>query len=125
VASRHFYRQHLVTYLMAVAVVDQFEVVEFQRQQRPLTDVLNSLNRSLGFADAYPFTLAPKLIDMPRFGHKMIASARSSSERMPKQIREPTADSTADADAKPVPLSLQMAKRRTPRPGAPVGTAVA
>jgi hypothetical protein len=81
-ASRHSCPQRHATYLMAVAVVDQFEVVEIQRQQRSLIDALNSLNRSLGFADAYPFTLALKVIDKPRFGHKVIASAETSIERM-------------------------------------------
>jgi hypothetical protein len=35
---------------------------------------LNSLNRSLGLADAYPFTLSPKVVAKLRFVHKVIAS---------------------------------------------------
>ena len=66
----------------------------------PLTYALNSLNRSLGLADAYPFTLAPKVIEKLRFVHKVIASAdSSSSEPMPKQISESAQPGTAPADA--------------------------
>jgi hypothetical protein len=57
----------------------------------PVTYALNSLNRSLGLADAYPFKLAPKVIDKLRFVHKVIANAGTSSEAMPKQIGEPAA----------------------------------
>jgi hypothetical protein len=67
----------------------------------PLTYALNSLNRSLGLADAYPFTLAPKVIDKLRFVHRVIASAGSTQEAMPKQISEPGASSADPAPAKP------------------------
>jgi hypothetical protein len=74
------------------------------------------VNRSLGFADAYPFTLAPKVIDKPRFGHKMIASAGTWSEPMPKQFSEPTADSSADADATPAAAIITDGKTTDPTP---------
>jgi hypothetical protein len=38
----------------------------------PLTYVLNSLNRSLGMPDGYPFTLAPLVQDKLRFVHDVI-----------------------------------------------------
>jgi len=38
----------------------------------PLTYVLNSLNRSMGLPDAYPFVLAPTTIDKLRFVHETI-----------------------------------------------------
>jgi len=38
----------------------------------PLTYVLNSLNRSMGTPDGYPFALAPPVIDKLRFIHKVI-----------------------------------------------------
>jgi hypothetical protein len=41
----------------------------------PLTYVLNSLNRSLGMPDGYPFTLAPAVIDKLRFVHRVVAAA--------------------------------------------------
>jgi hypothetical protein len=41
----------------------------------PLTDVLNSLNRSLGMPDGYPFALAPPVVDKLRFVHRVIAQA--------------------------------------------------
>ncbi|CAG4924350.1 zinc-binding metallopeptidase family protein [Paraburkholderia gardini] len=40
----------------------------------PLTNVLNSLNRSVGVADGYPFALATPVIDKLRFVHRVIAS---------------------------------------------------
>jgi len=40
----------------------------------PLTYVLNSLNRSLGMPDGYPFTLAPAVIAKLRFVHQTIVS---------------------------------------------------
>jgi hypothetical protein len=55
----------------------------------PVTYALNSLNRSLGLGDAYPFKLAPMVIDKLRFVHKVIANAGTSTEAMPKQISEP------------------------------------
>jgi hypothetical protein len=35
------------------------------------------LNRSLGLADAYPFTLAPKVVEKLRFVHNVIEAAGS------------------------------------------------
>ncbi len=54
------------------------ENVGFDRLMKrwfPLTYALNSLNRSLGLADAYPFMLAPKVIDKLRFVHRVITAA--------------------------------------------------
>ena len=41
----------------------------------PLTYVLNSLNRSLGMPDGYPFTLAPKVVDKLRFVHRVVSAS--------------------------------------------------
>ena len=38
----------------------------------PLTYLLNNLNRSLGFADAYPFALSPVALKKLRFVHESI-----------------------------------------------------
>ncbi|NVH77727.1 hypothetical protein FSB08_35910 [Paraburkholderia sp. JPY432] len=54
----------------------------------PLTYALNSLNRSLGMPDGYPFTLAAPVVDKLRFVHRVIAAAggkgdnRSDREHM-------------------------------------------
>ncbi|MFP3747743.1 putative zinc-binding metallopeptidase, partial [Achromobacter sp. SIMBA_011] len=45
----------------------------------PLTYVLNSLNRSLGMPDGYPFALAPPVIDKLRFVHRVISAAAAAS----------------------------------------------
>lgn len=42
----------------------------------PLTLALNSLNRSMGHDDAYPFVLAPMVIEKLRFIHQVINSTR-------------------------------------------------
>src|SRR5260370_80258 len=39
----------------------------------PLTYALNSLNRSLGMPDGYPFALASPVVDKLRFVHRVIA----------------------------------------------------
>jgi hypothetical protein len=39
----------------------------------PLTYALNSLNRSLGMPDGYPFTLAPAVVEKLRLVHRVIA----------------------------------------------------
>jgi hypothetical protein len=39
----------------------------------PLTYLLNSLNRGLGIADAYPFVLSPPAIEKLRFVHETVA----------------------------------------------------
>jgi hypothetical protein len=45
----------------------------------PLTYVLNSLNRSLGMPDGYPFTLPPPVIDKLRFVHRVILTSAPKS----------------------------------------------
>lgn len=44
----------------------------------PVTLLLNSLNRSLGQNDAYPFALSPGALDKLRFVHDLIGTVRSS-----------------------------------------------
>jgi len=41
----------------------------------PLTVALNSLNRSMGLADVYPFVLADRVIDKLKFVHQVVESA--------------------------------------------------
>ncbi len=42
----------------------------------PLTNLVNSLNRSLGHKHAYPFVLSPAVIDKLRFVHQVVRSWR-------------------------------------------------
>jgi hypothetical protein len=44
----------------------------------PLTTSINSMNRSLGLADAYPFALAPATIEKLRFVHDAVTSGQSA-----------------------------------------------
>jgi len=41
--------------------------------------VLNSLNRSLGMPDGYPFTLPPPVVDKLRFVHRVILTSAPKS----------------------------------------------
>jgi hypothetical protein len=43
----------------------------------PLTYALNSLNRGMGLADAYPFVLTDQVIDKLRLIHEIIQSLRA------------------------------------------------
>ena len=45
------------------------------RQWVPLTLLLNSLNRSLGQQDAYPFALSPGALRKLRFVHDLVGQA--------------------------------------------------
>jgi hypothetical protein len=46
----------------------------------PLTVALNSLNRSMGFPDLYPFVLADRVVSKLRFVHRVIERAASRIE---------------------------------------------
>lgn len=48
----------------------------------PLTYAVNSLNRSMGQPDLYPFVLAPAVIDKLGFVHGLIQSARAANDRI-------------------------------------------
>ena len=41
-----------------------------------MTLALNSLNRSMGMKDAYPFVLSPKVLEKLRFVHELIQRQR-------------------------------------------------
>ncbi|MEA3085335.1 MAG: hypothetical protein QOC89_3032 [Paraburkholderia sp.] len=59
----------------------------------PLTYALNSLNRSLGMPDGYPFTLASPVVDKLRFVHRVIAAAGDKTQ--PREAAKPAADAGA------------------------------
>ena len=58
----------------------------------PLTYVLNSLNRSLGAPDSYPFTLSPTVVAKLEFVHRVVDAA----------AREGAADTSTVSPASPV-----------------------
>jgi hypothetical protein len=55
----------------------------------PLTVALNSLNRSMGFPDLYPFVLADRVVSKLRFVHRVIerAAHRMESTAPPAPVR--------------------------------------
>lgn len=60
----------------------------------PLTYVLNSLNRSLGMADGYPFTLAAPVVEKLRLVHRIIEASGGKAYE-PKAAPAVVADAAA------------------------------
>jgi hypothetical protein len=86
--------------------VDEASFGNLMKRWFPLTYVLNSLNRSLGMPDGYPFTLAAPVVDKLRFVHCVIASAADNSRNTP------------EGEAAPLPISqsaLETAANEDPR----------
>ena len=48
----------------------------------PLTFTMNSLNRSMGLKDPYPFLIRPKVVDKMKFIHEVCYEARTSKRDM-------------------------------------------
>jgi hypothetical protein len=46
-----------------------------------LTLALNSLNRSMGMEDAYPFVLSPQALEKLRYVHQLVEAQRASPAR--------------------------------------------
>lgn len=66
-------------FLDAAPEFDPYVVADFERlisNWLPLTVALNSLNRSMGQDDAYPFALSSTVIDKLAFVHEIVHSAR-------------------------------------------------
>ena len=57
---------------------DSFDVLE--REWFALTYVLNSLNRSIGMPDSYPFTLSTPVLEKLRFVHTVVREAGAAQE---------------------------------------------
>ncbi|KLU25154.1 hypothetical protein EOS_16320 [Caballeronia mineralivorans PML1(12)] len=66
--------------LTEVEPIENTSFDNLMEQWFPLMYALNSLNRSLGLADAYPFTLSPKVVAKLRFVHNVIASANAPKQ---------------------------------------------
>ena len=74
-------------------VDDPFESSQggFERlveQWVPVTLLVNSLNRSLGQEDAYPFALGPGSLDKLRFVHDVIHSPRRPRQAQPSPSKD-------------------------------------
>jgi hypothetical protein len=52
----------------------------------PITYLLNTLNRGLGLADAYPFVLSPPAIEKLRFVHEAIGAYKAGAKGHPQSI---------------------------------------
>ena len=79
---------------------------ELVDQWIPLTLLLNSLNRSLGQEDAYPFALASGALNKLRFVHDVIHSPRPAQQAAPQA--QPSATCQTGAQA-PWPAGLVQA----------------
>ena len=63
--------------------MDPFEIEDFYRilnQWIPLTFALNSLNRSMGLHDVYPFVIPFKAMEKLSFIHKVCYAARNDKK---------------------------------------------
>ena len=76
--------------------VEEASFESLMKRWFPLTYVLNSLNRSLGLPDGYPFTLSPVVVDKLRFVHRVISAG-------PQEKIAPVAEQPAPAEAAPAP----------------------
>lgn len=56
------------------------------RRWFPLTYALNSLNRSMGTRDAYPFVLAPAVVAKLRFVHDVVAASGDAAAAQPSLV---------------------------------------
>lgn len=70
----------------------------------PLTYVLNSLNRSLGAPDSYPFALSPPVVAKLEFVHRVIESAAQARNRG-SPARAPASDTASEPASAPKPAS--------------------
>ncbi|WP_427915194.1 zinc-binding metallopeptidase family protein [Ramlibacter sp. MMS24-I3-19] len=85
-------------------VDDPFEMPDFDKlveQWVPVTLLVNSLNRSLGQGDAYPFALSQPALDKLRFVHNVIRAPRKQA------APAPAAGDAGSAMAKPEPAPQQ------------------
>jgi hypothetical protein len=91
----------------------------------PLTYALNSLNRSLGMPDGYPFTLAAPVVEKLRFVHRVIEGAGDKSQ--PREAATPPGQGAAQTGAQPAaPIEASPAPLQsvdvTPAPQQPVAS---
>ncbi len=67
-----------------------------------LTYVLNSLNRSIGMPDSYPFKLSTPVLEKLTFVHKVVASYKKTGiKNLPKPAKKPTPEPASNLDTKP------------------------
>jgi len=88
-----------------VGVVAQDSFDELLDAWIPLTYAVNSLNRGMGLADWYPFTLSTPAIEKLRFVHETILVATRPTAQAPPRP-QPATDAArcanTDADAQPI-----------------------
>ncbi|QQK04157.1 hypothetical protein DIE14_25445 [Burkholderia sp. Bp9017] len=66
--------------------VDEASFGNLMRRWFPLTYALNSLNRSMGMPDAYPFVLAPAVVAKLRFVHDVVAAGADATDAEPSLV---------------------------------------
>jgi hypothetical protein len=62
------------------AEIDFTDFEDMLRSWVPFTIALNSLNRSMGLMDAYPFVLSESAIDKLRFVHRVVQASKGSPD---------------------------------------------
>ena len=71
----------------------------------PFTIALNSLNRSMGLSDAYPFVLSQKAIDKLRYVHAVIQEVRNAPQ--PSAAATPLPPAAAAPALQPLPPAMK------------------
>jgi hypothetical protein len=66
------------------AAVDFSDFENMIRSWVPFTIALNSLNRSMGLADVYPFVLSDRAVQKLRFVHRVVQDAKAKSDQRPR-----------------------------------------
>jgi hypothetical protein len=56
-------------------------------QWLPLSLALNSLNRSMGLPDVYPFVIPPAVVEKLAFIHRVCRQAAQPQLHSPEQVR--------------------------------------
>ena len=73
----------------AEITVDPYSVEDFNEifsLWLPLTFALNSLNRSMGLHDLYPFVIPPKVVEKLSFIHKVCYETKQKTQRMSNSL---------------------------------------
>ena len=82
----------------------------------PMTYLLNSLNRGLGLADAYPFVLSPPAVEKLRFVHDTIALVGVPAARRTPAFPSPRARAARSHRRKVDEALIDVGGQRAARP---------
>ena len=97
----------LFSLAVSARAIDTHDFDELLAAWVPVTIALNSLNRSMGLVDPYPFVLCSEVIEKLRFVHDVVSLWNASERRQSRCIarwlkqREKRAAPAASVEAQP------------------------